>query len=171
MEERVVMHTERHSLLLVSAMEGAENLARYLSREMEIEVAVARTCRAAAATLRREEFSIVLCDTALICREDLGVLHQRIGYAVPLEADIARLGAEKLLRRLKNVLERREQEVLLARLAATHEIGDTLRHQVTGLLLQSDLILREKSLSPALANKLEQLREMADGIRVRLQNA
>jgi hypothetical protein len=162
-----------NSILMVTAMEGAENLAAVLSREADVTVQVARNRTSAAAVLRREAFTIVLVDSALSQAQpgSMEALWQRADLAVPLELNLAELGAERLIRQICGILERREQEYVLARRAAGLDIEDELRAQVTGLLLQSDLVLREQAIPPMVREKLETLRELADGLRVRLRHA
>jgi hypothetical protein len=167
------MRKASKTVLMVTAVEGAENLAAALSRQADVMVQVARNRRSAMAVLRREEFTILLVDSALAQADSDGVetLWQRASLAVPMEINIASVGPAQLIRLVRGVLIRREHESLLARRAAEVAIEDELRSHVTGLLLQSDLMLREKSVPPILLEKIKALRELADGLRVRLRSA
>ncbi|ADV81614.1 hypothetical protein [Terriglobus saanensis] len=167
------MKQEVHSVLILTAMEGAENLAGVLSREADVTVQVARNWMSALAVLRREAFTIVLVDSALAQTQpgSMETLWERADLAVPLELNIAELGADRLIRQICGILARREQEYVLARKAAGLEIEEELRSHVTGLLLESDLMLSEQAISPIVRQRLVTLRELADGLRVRLRHA
>ena len=163
------------SILIVTAVEGAENLGAVLSREANVTVQVARSRRSALAVLRREEFTLVLLDLAMpggahdVVEGEIDTIWQRSGLAVPMELNLASVGAARLVRLVRGILARREQETLLARRVARTAIEEELRSQVTGLLLQSELILRETSIPEPMREKLTALRELADELRVRLQ--
>lgn len=163
-------NTER-TLLLVSGITGVENLAKMVSRELGLSIQIAKTRRAAAAALRREAFTIVLVDSSMPEGEDPELLWQRTGLAIPMEMALADVGASLLLRQLRSTLARREHEAALARRAASHAIEDEMRQQVTGLLLQSELLLLEKSIPPTMEKRVMALRTLADGLRTRLRNA
>ncbi len=167
------MKNEAHSVLIVTAMEGAENLAGLLSREADVTVQVARNRTSALAVLRREAFTIVLVDSLLSQAhpESMEALWERADLAVPLELNLAELGAVRVIRQVCGILARREREYVLARKVAGLEIEEALRSQVTGLLLQSDLMLREQAIPPMVRERLVTLRELADGLRVRLRHA
>lgn len=50
-------------------------------------------------------------------------------------------------------------------------MSEELRSTVTGLLLQSDLALRDKALTPAVEHRVRELRALADGLRLRYRQA
>ena len=64
---------------------------------------------------------------------------------------------------------RSRRHAAIARRAATAEIENDLRTSVTGLLLESELALREPAIPPSLAPKLRHLVELAGDLRDRLQ--
>jgi len=167
------MKHEAHSVLMVTAMEGAGNLAAALSREADVTVQVARSRASALAVLRREAFTIVLVDSLLSQgqAESMETLWERADLAVPLELNPTELGPVRVIRQVCGILARREREYVLARRLAGLEIEEELRSHVTGLLLQSDLMLREKAVPPMVRERLVTLRELADGLRVRLRHA
>ncbi|WP_212733119.1 hypothetical protein [Terriglobus roseus] len=89
--------------------------------------------------------------------------------AVPLEINLANLGVNGAVRLLRSLLEGREQAEAIGRREATTAVAQELQSTITGLLLQSDLILREKALTPSVADKARQMKELANSLRVRLR--
>lgn len=166
------MNETGHKLVLfVSGLAGAENLARALVNETAVEVRVAHNGKGALATLRREEFSVVLVDTSTIQADTAGLIWQRSGLATALEMDLTHVGGERVIREVAGVLQRRDRESQKAREVAAHAVQDELREDVTALLLQTELMMRERALSPSMARKLETLRSLTDALRVRLRSA
>jgi CheY-like chemotaxis protein len=161
------------TVLIVTAIEGAENLARALSREANAVVEIARSRRAALARLRRDSVTAVLLDTSLPDSEmtTSEMLWQNAGVAVPLAINISVLGAAGVVRLLRNVLEGREQAETLGRREATMAVAQELQSTITGLLLQSDLMLRDKGISPEMAVKVREVKGLTDELRVRLRLA
>lgn len=163
--------TGHKPVLFISALPGAENFARMLVGEIAVEMRVARNAKAALATLRREEFSIVLVDSLTIPAATAELIWQRSGLATALEMNLSAMGMERVLREVSGVLHRRERETLNAREEATHALQDEIRQEVTALLLQTELMMREQSLSPTVARKLETLHSLTDALRLRLRSA
>ena len=161
------------TVLIVTAMDGAENLARALSREADAVVEIARSRRAALARLRRDPVTAVLLDSSLSEAEitTSEMVWQNADGAVPLDINLANLGVNGAVRLLRNLLEGREQAEVLGRREATAAVAQELQSTITSLLLQSDLMLRDKAMSPAVADKARQVKELANALRVRLRSA
>ncbi len=159
------------TVLLVTALEGAAGLAAAVSEHAEVVVELVRNRRSALASLRRYQFDVVLVDIALSEVEvtSTEMLWQNAEGAMPLELDLRMLGSTGVIRVLSTLLDRREQMEASVREAVTRAIAEEVRSTVTGLLLQSDLVLRDKALSPAVEAKVREMRALADGLRVRLR--
>ena len=121
------------TVLMVTAMDGAENLARTLSREVGAIVEIARSRRAALARLRRDPVSAGLLDTALPDAEmtTSEMIWQNAGAAIPLEVGLVNFGAAGVVRLLRNVLEGRAQAEALGRREAANagSAHEPPRHQ------------------------------------------
>jgi CheY-like chemotaxis protein len=161
------------TVLIVTAIEGAENLARALSREADAVVEIARSRRAALARLRRDPVTALLLDTSMSDAEmtTSDMVWQNADGAVPLEINLASLGATGVVRMLRSLLEGREQAINLGRREAATAVAQELQSTITGLLLQSDMLLREKTITPSMADKVKQVKELTDALRVRLRSA
>ncbi|WP_047496077.1 hypothetical protein [Terriglobus sp. TAA 43] len=158
------------TVLIVTAMEGAENLARAISREADAIVEIARSRRAALARLRRGPVTALLLDSVLSDAEVVtsDIVWQNADGAVPLEIPLASLGAMGVVRLLQSVLEGRRHAETVGRRQAAVAVAEELQSTVTSILLESDLLLRDKALSPNLAEKARVVRELADSLRMRL---
>ncbi len=120
------------TVLIVTAIEGAENLARALSREANAVVEIARSRRAALARLRRDSVTALLLDSSLSEAEmtTSEMVWQNADGAVPLEINLPSMGASGVVRLLRHMLEGREQAELLGRREATAAVapGPALHH-------------------------------------------
>ena len=73
-----------------------------------------------------------------------------------------------VVRLLRNLLENREQAEVLGRRVAANAMAQDLKSTITSLLLESDLMLRERSVPPVITDRIRQVRDLADSLRVRL---
>jgi CheY-like chemotaxis protein len=161
------------TVLIVTAIDGAENLARALSREANAVVEIARSRRAALARLRRDPVTAVLMDSSMPDAEmtTSEMVWQNADGAMPLELNLPTLGANGVVRLLRSLLDGREQAEALGRREAAAAVAQELQSTITSLLLQSDLILRETALPPEVAEKAREVRELAETLRVRLRSS
>ncbi len=161
------------TVLIVTAIDGAENLARALSREADAVVEIARSRRAALARLRRDPVTALLLDTSLPDSEmtTSEMVWQNAGGAIPVEISLSTLGASGVVRLLRNLLQGREQAETLGRKEAKTAVTADLQSTLTSILLQSDMLLRDKAITPTVADKLRHVKELTDLLRVRLETA
>jgi hypothetical protein len=161
------------TVLIVTAIDGAENLARAISREANAVVEIARSRRAALARLRRDPVTAILMDSSLSDAEmtTSEMVWQNAEGAVPLELNLALLGASGVVRILRNLLEGREQAELLGRREAAAAVAQELQSTITSLLLQSDLMLHEEALTPNIAQKAREMKDLAETLRIRLRSS
>jgi len=159
------------SVLMVTQMAGGEDCAAAMERQLGLSVQVACTRREALAALRRSEFAVVVLEEALAAADPQGaeLLWQQAGTAVPVQVNFAISNCARVVREVRSALARRAQEEALAMRAASSAVGSELKSVVTGILLQSELALREPMVSPRLEAKLRHLVELAGDLRERLQ--
>lgn len=158
------------SMLMIASIPGAENCALALANQLGFSVEVAGSRREGLARLRRHEYTIVVVDDAIAESDPEGaeLLWKHAGLAVPVQINFAISGAARLVREVKAVLARREQEQSLAMRAAAVAVESELRDTVTGLILHSQLALSEPSLPPAVLEKLKTVVELAGNLQQRL---
>lgn len=159
------------SILLISGAPRAERCAAFISQHLNMAIEVVTNRRSALASLRRQEFQVVMVDADLAAQypEGADLFWQHAGLALPV---LFRMPAEdytQLLREVRSGLSRREREQQVARKAVTTSLEDELKSSVTGILLESELALREPGLTPAVERRLRHLIELATGLRDRLR--
>ncbi len=160
-----------NDVLVISAIEGAENLATVLARHVESRVEIVTTRRAGLASLRHGDFAVVVVDESLVEADPewADQLWEAAGLAIPIQVNFAISGGARLGREVRSALIRRDAEFAMARKAAATEMENELKGSLTGLLLQSELALREPAGSDALSLKLKLMVELAEDIRHRFE--
>jgi hypothetical protein len=160
-------------ILIISAMEGAANCGQMIAGQLGVAVEVAVDRAAGLRVLRRQEFAVVLVEAELA--ESDPQWADQVWYlarlAIPIQVNFAIAGGARLAREVKAALLRRKGERAEARRAAAEEIENDLKSTVTGLLLETELALREPDLTASLEPRLRHLVELAGVLRVRLRGA
>jgi CheY-like chemotaxis protein len=161
------------TVLLVTSIAGAENCASTIGRQLGLAVDLAQNRRTALSALRRREYSVLVLDEAMSEADPAGtdVLWQQAGLAIPVQVNLAISGCNRVLREVRAALQRREREMSLAMRAATQLMEGEMNTAITGLLLQTQLVLAEPSLPPNVTAKLQQVAELAGVLRDQLRNA
>jgi hypothetical protein len=158
-------------VLLIAGMEGLANCARILEEQIGGMVEVAPGPREGLNALRRQPFDVVVVEESLSEGDPAWAdqVWAQLGFAVPLQINFAITGCARLGREVKAALVRRDGEQAVARRAVASELEDELKSGLTGLLLQSELALREPAVPTSLEPKLRQMVELAGNIRERLR--
>jgi hypothetical protein len=159
-------------VLMITTMEGAEHCAQWIAGEIGSKVEVAPNRRAGLAALRRAEFGVMVVEESL-AEADTEWADQvwgLAGMAVPVQVNFAISGCARLSREVKAALLRRDGALAVARRAAVTEVENDLKSAVTGLLLESELALREPAVPASLEPKLRHLVELAGTLRERLED-
>jgi hypothetical protein len=156
------------AILIIAPEPTAEPIAEALRHSLKTAVEVAPHRRAGLAALRRGEFSLVLMEEALagVDPEGADLLYQNAGSAPLLEVNLAISGAPRIVRQARAALARRAHDHAQARSAAARSLQHELGAALTGMLLESQLALREAP--PPQAARLERLVELARDLRGRL---
>jgi signal transduction histidine kinase len=158
------------NILMVTGIEGARNCAEVVGKQLGMEIKVADGRKAALATLRPEEFAVVVLDDTIAECDPAAAeaIWERAGLAIPLQINFALSGAARLVREIRAALHRREREQLLARRAAAAAVEAELRTTVAGLLLHSQLALSSQEISAPVAEKLRVVATLAGDLRRQL---
>jgi hypothetical protein len=157
------------SLLLIAPEQAADAVAEALRRGLDAEVELATTRRAGLACLRRREYTLVLIEDSLASAdpESADLLYRAAGATPALEIHCVLSSAERIVRQVRSALLRLDRDRAQAAAAAAqrlqHELGATL----TGILLESQLALREAA--PTLQPKLRHVVELASTLCERLR--
>jgi hypothetical protein len=158
-------------VLLITAMAGAESCARVLAGQLQCEVEIADRA-SGLGRLRHGVFGVVVVEEALVeCEPEWAdALWAAAGPAIPLEMNFAITGCARLCREIRAALARRSGEQITARREVTAQLEEELKSSVTGLLLESELALREPQIPPALAVRVRRMVELAGLLRERLRS-
>ena len=158
-------------VLLIARLDGLENCARALEQMVGGTVEVAPGPEEGLRALRRREFAVVVVEESLTEGDPpwADQLWSQLGFALPLQVNFAISGCARLGREVKAALARRDGEHSVARRAVAMELEDELKSNLTGLLLQSELALREPAVPASLEPKLRHMVELAGALRERLR--
>jgi hypothetical protein len=155
------------SVLIITGMEASDSLVSMLTDRLGVRVEVAATRRAGLAGVRRGDFAVVVVEEHLV-EEDpewADQLWASAGAAMPLQINFALTGGARLAREVKSAMRRLEGEQAIARKSALIQLESEMKGSLTGLVLQSELAMREPPGSPGLGPKLKKLVELASDIR------
>ncbi len=160
-----------NDVLLIAQIEGLESCARALEQQIGGLVEVAPGRSEGLSAVRRRDFGVVAIEECLAESDPAWAdqIWSELGFAVPLRVNFAISGCARLGREVKAALARREGEQAVARRAVATELEDELKSSLTGLLLQSELALREPAVPLTLEPKLRHMVELAGAIRDRLR--
>jgi hypothetical protein len=158
----------REHVLIIAPEDAARPLVAALRRQPELTVEVAGTRRAGLNALRNSEWSLVLMEENISGADPdaAELLYLNAGSAVVLEMNFAITSAARALRQVRAALVRRAQDRARARVAASAALQGELRSALAGLLLESQLALREAP--PGHQAKLRQVVKLAGELRTRL---
>ncbi len=159
-----------YHVLLIAGIKNANGCGQEVAERAGVAVEVTTNRRAGLAALRRSSFEIVLVEENL-AEGDPGwadQVWQLAGAAITMQVNFAIVSCLRLSREVKAALVRKESERMSARRAVSDEIEADLKRSITGLLLQSELALREPELPDALEPKLRRIVELAGALRERI---
>ncbi|HZD32953.1 MAG TPA: hypothetical protein VE779_14985, partial [Candidatus Angelobacter sp.] len=92
------------------------------------------------------------------------------GSALPIYVNLSLRGPEKVAVEVNCGLQRLVRERLLSMRAAARELNNHLRGEVTAILLNAELALREQGLAPMVAEKLHAIHDQAEKMRSTLED-
>lgn len=160
-----------NDVLMITKIEGALLFAAAMEQELGSHVEVAAGRKEALAALRRSEYGVVMVEGNLVDTDPewADLVWEGAGPAVPVQINFAISGPPRLSREAKSALHRRERQVCIARRQAVSALEKDLRNTVTGMLLQSQLALREPCIPEAMEARLRLLVQMAGVMVERLR--
>jgi CheY-like chemotaxis protein len=160
-------------ILLVTTSSRARECAAALEQGTGHKTHVASSVPQAVTKMQAAEYDGLAIDQSLLESDfrALDTLLNRCGIAVPLYVNLALHSNERVAREVQVALRRAEKEKLMATRTAEQLLRNQLRSQVTGILLNSELALRQKSISPDVAEKVRSVRELAEKMRSQLEIA
>ena len=157
------------ALLLIAPESAAQPIAEALRAELRAEVETTPSRRAALSLLRRHDFALILIDESLASADSAttDLLYQNAGSALIVELNLALSSAARIVRQARSALARRTQDLATARTAATAILHSELNTTLAGVLLESELALRDAY--PTQAPRLRHLVQLAGDLRDHLR--
>jgi len=157
------------TILLIAPEVAAAPVAAAIRKQLDTEVQIVPNRRSAVALLRRNDYALIVLEDNLTASdpEAADQLYKSASGAVMLEVNFVLSNAERIVRQVRSALTRRAQDRAQARTAATAALNGELASTLAGLLLESQLALRE---APAAQQpKLRHVVELASDLRDRLR--
>jgi len=156
-------------ILLIAPESAALAAADALRQGLDMAVEIAANRRAGLAALRRDEYCLVLLDESLAAADAQAVdlLYQNAATAPVLEINFVIAGPQQIVRQARAALARRAHDHAQARAAVTAALHSQLNTSLAGLLLESQLALRETG--PRQEEKLKHVVELAEKLRNQLR--
>lgn len=157
------------TILLIAPEVAAAPVAAAIRKQLDTEVQIVPNRRSAVALLRRNDYALIVLEDSLTASdpEAADQLYKSASGAMMLEVNFVLSNAERIVRQVRAALTRRAQDRAQARIAATAALNGELASTLAGLLLESQLALREAPL--AQQPKLRQVVELASDLRDRLR--
>jgi hypothetical protein len=157
-------------ILLVTTSSRAKECAAALEQGTGHKTHLATSVPQAVSKLQAAEYEGLAIDQSLLESDfrALDTLLNHCGIAMPLHVNLALHSIERVVREVQVALRRGEQEKLMATRTAGRVLRNQLCSEVTGILLNSELALRQTSISPDVADKIKSVRELAEKMRSQL---
>lgn len=157
-------------ILLVTSSARAQECAEAIERKTHHKSTLARAVASAINSLEDQEFEALVIDESLTQIDNSAELAMfaHAGTAVPIYVNLALHSAERVAAEVAFGLQRLAQERVASMRAAGSEVRNQLGGEVTAILLNAEMALREKSLPSGVSEKLSVMREMAKSMRRKL---
>jgi CheY-like chemotaxis protein len=158
-------------ILLISSSSKAAECAAAIEQGTRQSIQVASSVSRAITKLRSAEYDAVVLDQSLLEMDfsALDALLNHTGIAMPLHVNLALQRADRIVREVQQGLRRGATEKKIAMRAAESALRGKLRDGVTGILLTSELALRQPTVPAAIADKIRSMQQLAEQMRSQLQ--
>jgi hypothetical protein len=160
-------------ILLVTTSSRARECAAALEQGTGHKTHLATSVPQAVSKLEAADYEGLVIDQSVLESDfrAFDTLLNHCGLAMPLHINLALHSTERVVREIQAALRRADKERLMATHAAGQALRNQLRSELTGILLNSELALRQSSVPPEVAEKLKSVRELAEKMRSQLQIA
>ena len=157
-------------ILLVTTSSRSKECAAALELGTGHKTFVASTVPHALHRLHTAEYDVLIIDQFLVEGDLSGLdsLLNRCGMAMPVYINLALHSTERLVREVQVAMRRIDSERLLAMSSAQKILSDRLKGNLTGILLTSELALRQGGIAPEVAEKVRSVRDLAEKMRTQL---
>jgi len=160
-------------ILLVTTSSRGKECALALENSTRQKVEFAHSVARALVRLQSAEYEALVLDESLVEIDDSAIdaLLSHAGLAMPIYVNLGLHRTERIVREVEAGLMRRDAERIGAKRSAESLLRSELRGDVTGILLASELALRDSALPKGAAQKIHCVHKLAEQIRSRLHFA
>ncbi len=159
-------------ILLVTSSLRAADCAAALNKATGKRVVVAESLARAVTLLRAECYLAVVLDQHLLETDprEAETALEHLGTAIAVPVNLGICGMERLVREVREAVQRRQREEVGARKAVMGRMHGELNGTVTALLLSSELALGTPGLPAAATEKIESVHELVKKLRRHLES-
>lgn len=157
-------------IIIASSAANARECAIALEKQTGERSAFSNSLRECAHKLQSQEFSAVVLDQVLVDSSpgSMDLMWKHAGGAIVVAVNFAINGSDRVVREVKAALRRRERERAKAQSAVETRLRNELTGAVTGILLSSELALKQPELPAMVVSKLRSVHELAMQMKERL---
>jgi hypothetical protein len=157
-------------ILLVTTSSRAKECAAALEQGTGQPTQVANSVPHAVTRLQSTEYDALAIDQSLLETDfrALDTLLNHAGTALPMYVNLALHHSDRVVREVQVALRRAEKEKKWAMGLAERVLRNQLRGEVTGILLTSELALRQPAIPDDVVAKIRLVQDMAEKMRTRL---
>jgi hypothetical protein len=158
-------------ILLVTASSRGEECAAAIEQKTHHKAQIARSVNQAISLLQHHDYDVLVFDESFQQLESgaESLVANHAGMAVPIYVNLSLHGADRVAQEVHRGLQRLLSEKLSCRRAAESLLRNELRGEITSILLNCELALRETQLSPRVVQKLQVVQEQAHAMRGKVE--
>jgi hypothetical protein len=158
-------------VILVTTSPRAKECAAASEQATHQKTQIATSLARAVECLQSHDYEALVLDESFNHAEIGGVdlLLNHAGLAMPIYVNLALHGTERVTREVHNGILRFGREKVAAMRSAENVLRNLLRGEVTAILLNSELALREPSLSEKIAERIQAMHDLAETMRLKLE--
>ncbi len=157
-------------VILVTTSPRARECAAAIEQSTHQKTQIATSLARAVELLMANDYDALVMDESFNQTEIGGVnlLLSHAGVAMPVYVNLALHGTQRVTREVENGLQRFAREKLGAMRTAEKVLRNVLRGEVTGILLNCELAMREPAISENVAGRIQIMHDLAEEMRLKL---
>jgi hypothetical protein len=157
-------------IILVSASSRAKECAAAIEQQNHQETKIANSSSKAIEFLQADEYDIVVVDESFQQVESGAecLVASHAGNAIAVYVNLGLHGTSRVAQEVHRALQRLVSQRVASMRAAEGLLRNELRGQITAILLNSELALREHQLPTTAAAKMKEVHNLAEEMRARL---
>ncbi len=158
-------------ILLVTTSSRGRECAAALEQGTGQQTQLANSVPQAVSKLESTEYDALAIDQSLLEADfrALDTLLNHAGTALPIYLNLALHRCDRVVREAQVALRRAEKEKQWAMGLAERVLRNQLRAEVTGILLTSELALRQPAIPAEVVDKIRRVQDMAEKMRSQLR--